>query len=161
MIRKKICLLGAYAVGKTSLVRRFVHSEFDERYQTTVGVKIDKKLCQVGEQQVSLVIWDLHGEDRWQEVRSSYMRGAAGALLVADGTRLESLQVMIELRARLLEQNPNAKLVNLVNKIDREEDFAISPDEWRARIDWGPVVFSSASSGLGVEQAFIELAGGR
>lgn len=159
MIRKKICLLGAYAVGKSSLVRRFVHSEFDDRYMTTVGVKIEKKSLLVGDQEVSLVIWDLHGEDRWQEVRASYLRGTAGAILVGDGTRLESLQVMAQLRGRLLEQNPDARIVTLVNKMDREQDFAITPAEWRARIDWGPVVFTSALSGEGVEDAFQSLAG--
>ncbi len=158
MIRKKICLLGAFAVGKSSLVRRFVHSEYDDRYLTTVGVKVEKKECRVGDHEVSLVIWDLHGEDRWQQVRSSYLRGTAGALLVGDGTRLETLQVMSDLRGRLLEQNPGAHVVTLINKMDREEDFAISPDEWRARVDWGPVVFTSALSGHGVEEAFQGLA---
>ncbi|MDF1837533.1 MAG: GTP-binding protein [Planctomycetota bacterium] len=158
MIRKKICLLGAFAVGKSSLVRRFVHSEYDDRYMTTVGVKVEKKECQVGDHQVSLVIWDLHGEDRWQEVRASYLRGTAGALLVADGTRIESLEVMAQLRKRLLEQNPDAHVVTLVNKMDREADFAITADEWRARVDWGPVVFTSARTGHGVEDAFQSLA---
>ncbi len=158
MIRKKICLLGAFAVGKSSLVPRFVHSEYDDRYLTTVGVKVEKKECRVGDHEVSLVIWDLHGEDRWQQVRSSYLRGTAGALLVGDGTRLETLQVMSDLRGRLLEQNPGAHVVTLINKMDREEDFAISPDEWRARVDWGPVVFTSALSGHGVEEAFQGLA---
>jgi hypothetical protein len=158
MIRKKICLLGAYAVGKSSLVRRYVHSEYDDRYLTTVGVKVEKKECVVGDHRVSLVIWDLHGEDRWQAVRASYLRGTAGALLVADGTRLESLQVMGQLRERLLEQNPEAVVVTLVNKVDREEDFVLSRDEWRSRVDWGPIVFTSALTGDGVEEAFQTLA---
>ena len=158
MIRKKICLLGAYAVGKSSLVRRFVHSEYDDRYLTTVGVKVEKKQCVVGDHDVSLVIWDLHGEDRWQEVRASYLRGTAGALLVADGTRIETLEVMRKLRRRLLEQNPDAHVVTLVNKMDREQEFAANVDEWRAGVDWGPVVFTSALSGHGVEEAFQSLA---
>ncbi len=160
MIRKKICLLGAFAVGKTSLVRRFVHSEYSDRYLTTVGVKVEKKELIVGDHSISLVIWDLHGEDRWQQVRQSYLRGTAGALLVADGTRRESYQVMCDLRGRLLEQNPDARIVTLVNKADRESDFAMSRDEWRERIDWGPVLFTSALTGDGVEEAFQDLAEG-
>ena len=158
MIRKKICLLGSFAVGKTSLVRRFVYSEFSERYQTTVGVKVDKKAMRVDDQDVSLVIWDLHGEDRWQSVRKSYLRGASGALLVADGTRLETLEVVRGLSDTFLEVNPNAALQVLVNKADLLESFAIPKEEWRARIDWAPMSFSSAKTGEGVEDAFAFLA---
>ncbi len=78
MIQKKICMLGGYAVGKTSLVQRFVKGIFSEKYLTTVGVKIDKKVVQVGGREVSLILWDLHGEDDFQQVQMSYMRGGFG-----------------------------------------------------------------------------------
>jgi small GTP-binding protein len=77
MIQKKICLLGAFAVGKTSLVSRFVKSIFSDRYYTTVGVKIEKKIVRVGEQQWNLIIWDLAGEDEFMQIRMSYLRGAS------------------------------------------------------------------------------------
>ena len=86
-LKKKICLIGAFAVGKTSLVRRFVHSIFSEKYHTTVGVMIDKKQVNVNGLPVDLIIWDLHGEDDFQSVRMSYLRGASGCFYVADGTR--------------------------------------------------------------------------
>ncbi len=158
MIRKKICLLGSFAVGKTSLVSRFVHSQFSDRYQTTVGVKVDKKNLEVDGEEVTLVIWDLAGEDRWQEVRTSYLRGASGALLVADATRLETLEVTAGLAEKMREQNPDAHLLVLLNKVDLEADFAVPIEEWRARIDWAQVVLTSAKTGLGVEQAFDDLA---
>ncbi|HET7777303.1 MAG TPA: EutP/PduV family microcompartment system protein, partial [Rudaea sp.] len=63
MLQKKICLLGAFGVGKTSLTQRFVSSIFSDKYLTTVGVKIDKKAVDVGATPVSLVIWDIAGED--------------------------------------------------------------------------------------------------
>ena len=66
MIKKKICMLGAFAVGKTSLVQRFVNSIFSEKYQTTIGVKIDQKLVQTGDTEVNLMLWDIHGEDNYQ-----------------------------------------------------------------------------------------------
>ena len=87
MIQKKICMLGTFAVGKTSLVARYVHSMFSEDYQTTVGVKIDRKLVDLDDQQLTLMLWDLHGDDEFQRMRVSYLRGAAGYLLVCDGTR--------------------------------------------------------------------------
>ena len=87
MLQKKICMLGSFAVGKTSLVRRFVESIYSDVYQTTVGVKIDKKNVKVSEKEVSLVLWDIYGEDDYQKMHWTYLRGASGYLLVADGTR--------------------------------------------------------------------------
>ncbi|MCB9907096.1 MAG: GTP-binding protein [Planctomycetes bacterium] len=158
MIRKKVCLLGSFAVGKTSLVRRFLHSEFSDRYQTTVGVKVDKKELEIDGQAITLVIWDLYGEDRWQEVRGSYLRGASGGFLVADATRLETLDVVRGLAQRLREQDPDIHLQVVVNKVDLRDGLAIPLAEWRARIDWAPLTFTSAKTGEGVEQAFDALA---
>ena len=87
MIQKKVCMLGTFAVGKTSLVSRFVHSMFSERYQTSIGVKIDKKALQLGEEQVELILWDIHGDDEFQRIRQPYVKGASGCLFVVDGTR--------------------------------------------------------------------------
>jgi GTPase SAR1 family protein len=58
-LQKKICMLGGFSVGKTSLVRRYVESIFSETYLTTVGVKIDKKTMQLPDRVVSLILWDL------------------------------------------------------------------------------------------------------
>ena len=81
MIQKKICLLGGFGVGKTSLVAQFVHSLFSDKYLTTIGVKIEKKSVPVDETQVELVIWDIYGHDDFQKLRTSYLRGASGYLL--------------------------------------------------------------------------------
>ncbi len=78
MISKKVCLLGGFAVGKTSLVARFVHGVFSEKYLTTIGVKIDKRSMTVDDDELDLVIWDIYGEDDYQRVRMSYLRGASG-----------------------------------------------------------------------------------
>ena len=86
-IQKKICMLGAFSVGKTSLVKRYVASVFSETYLTTVGVKIDKKTVDLAGRVVNLILWDLAGEDDIASLRMSYLRGSAGYVLVADGTR--------------------------------------------------------------------------
>ena len=91
MLQRKVCLLGAFAVGKTSLVARFVHSLFSERYHTTIGVKIDRKTVRVNGRDVNLMIWDLAGEDEFMSLRMSYLRGTDGCLLVIDGTRKDTL----------------------------------------------------------------------
>ena len=94
-------MLGAYAVGKTSLVRHYVFSIFSGKYQATIGVKIDKKQLQIDDQVVDLILWDLAGEDESFNVRSSYLRGSAGTVLVADGTRGETLDVVFDLKQKL------------------------------------------------------------
>jgi len=112
MIQKKICLLGGFGVGKTSLVSRFVHSIFSDKYLTTVGVKIEKKSLVLNEQELDLVIWDLYGEDDFQKVRMSYLRGASGYLLVADGTRRTTLDTAMSLHEAavrtILHESPGA-----------------------------------------------------
>ena len=93
MLQKKVCVLGAFGVGKTSLIRRYVESIFSDAYLTTVGVKIDKKTLTVGTEPVTLILWDIAGEDEVTPIRMSYVRGAAGYFLVADGMRAETLDV--------------------------------------------------------------------
>ena len=84
-MQKKICMLGGFAVGKTSLVRRFVQSIFSDTYLTTVGVKIDKKSVALPDKTVDLILWDLAGEDDIGSFRVSNVRGATGLVLVVDG----------------------------------------------------------------------------
>ncbi|MEO0836337.1 MAG: ADP-ribosylation factor-like protein, partial [Cyanobacteria bacterium J06642_3] len=90
-ISKKICLLGDFNVGKTSLVRRFVEDTFSDRYLTTVGVKISRKSMTVSTEQdihqVNLLVWDLEGNTKFKSITPSYLKGASGSIIVADLTR--------------------------------------------------------------------------
>src|SRR5258705_13557628 len=121
VLQKKICLLGAFGVGKTSLTRRYVSSIFSDTYLTTVGVKIDKKLLDVGTTPVSLVIWDIAGEDEVSAVRTSYLRGAAGYLLVVDVTRAQTLSVARSIRERVAAEVGDVPFLCLLNKTDVAE----------------------------------------
>lgn len=154
MIQKKICMLGAFAVGKTSLVRRFVSDVYDERYLTTVGVRIEKKDVQVDGQSVRLLLWDLNGEDRFQFVQASHLRGAAGYLVVIDGTRPATLDVAYDLRTRALDTLGSIPFVTLLNKSDLEQQ--LSRDEVERRMG-SPVQSTSAKVGSGVIDVFSEL----
>src|SRR5919201_128256 len=116
MIQKKVCLLGTSGVGKTSLIARFVHSIFSEKYLTTLGVKIDKKTVQVDGTDVTLVIWDLAGDDDFQRLQTSYLRGTSGYLLVADGTRQITLDQAIEIQGRVAEATGPVPFLVALNK---------------------------------------------
>ena len=159
MIQKKICMLGSFSVGKTSLVARFVSSVFSDKYLTTVGVKIDKKTVDLSDRTVTLILWDLAGEDDINTFRMTNMRGAAGYVLVADGTRPSTLDVALSLRQRVDAENGPLPFVLLLNKSDLKEQWAIGDakmEELRQSGLW--VQPSSARTGEGVEDAFKELA---
>jgi small GTP-binding protein len=159
MLQKKICLLGAFGVGKTSLVRRFVDTIFSDAYLTTVGVKIDKKLLTVGSEQMALILWDIAGEDDIAAVRVSYLRGAAGYLLVIDGTRPETLDTAVSIQARVDAEIGSVPFVALLNKADLEEDWTISMERI-AQLEAAGWHFrrTSAKTGAAVEETFQELA---
>ena len=158
MLQKKICLLGAFGVGKTSLTRRFVDSRFSDAYLTTVGVKIDKRTVDVGGTAVSLLIWDIAGEDDVSAVRTSYLRGAAGYLLVVDVTRAQTLEVARSIRERVRTEIGDIPFLCLLNKTDIAEwDIAEARIEELPAQGW-TVLRTSAKSGEGVESAFADLA---
>lgn len=156
MIQKKICLLGAFGVGKTSLVSQFVHTLFSDKYLTTLGVKIEKKSVDLGSQQVDLILWDMHGEDDFQDVNVSYLRGAAGYLLVVDGTRRATVQTAISLHEVAERAVGPVPFRLLLNKADLVNDWEID-ENILASLGW-PVLRTSAKTGAGVEQAFEDLA---
>ncbi len=166
MLQKKICLLGAFGVGKTSLVRRFVDSIFSDAYLTTVGVKIDKKVMNTvggsasGSDSMALILWDIAGEDEVAAVRVSYLRGAAGYLLVVDGTRPETLDTAESIQARIGAEIGNVPFIALLNKSDLQEEWALPAERISALEATGwTFARTSAKTGMGVEATFEALAG--
>ena len=159
MLQKKICMLGSYAVGKTSLVTRFVKSLYSDTYHTTIGVKIDKKTVTVGETTVNCMIWDIAGEDEFYTIKSSYLRGMSGYLLVLDGTRHISLEVARNIQQRVEALFPGLPFVLVVNKHDLLSDWEITERELD---EFSPapcaVIHTSAKTGKDVELAFQQLA---
>jgi small GTP-binding protein len=158
-LQKKICMLGAFSVGKTSLVRRYVSSVFSDMYLTTVGVKIDKKTVDLDGRTMNLILWDLAGEDDVNSLRLSYLRGAAGYVLVADGTRPATLDVALSLRRRVETDYGPLPFVLLLNKNDLPDQWTITEGDMDGLKNAGWWVrSSSARTGEGVEDAFLDLA---
>ena len=159
MIQKKICMLGSFSVGKTSLVARFVSSVFSDKYLTTVGVKIDKKTLSVDGTDVTLMLWDIYGDDDFQKLRMSYLRGAAGYLLVVDGTRRATLDVALQVQQAVRDEVGPLPFILCLNKADLRAEWEIDLDlvAARARDDGWVVIETSAKLGAGVEEAFTRL----
>ncbi|MDR2349731.1 MAG: GTP-binding protein [Deltaproteobacteria bacterium] len=162
MINKKICMLGAFCVGKTALVRQFVNSIFSDNYLSTVGVKISKKVIREDREEeggVSLVLWDMEGQDNYSTVNLSYLRGAHGLLFVVDGTRGETLSVALKLRNEALKiLDRGVPGYFLINKCDLEPEWEVSDKVLSSLESKGiKIVKTSAKTGLNVEQTFRDL----
>lgn len=160
-LTKKICIIGDFAVGKTSSVARCVNDVFSDKYLTTVGVKIDTKEMTVGvaATSVKLIIWDIAGTDRFSAVEFSYLRGSSGFILVVDGTRSHTLDVAKRLRTETQERYGDIPCVTLVNKSDLVGEWEIDDETIAALESDGFFPFvTSAKTGANVELAFERLA---
>lgn len=159
MLEKKICMLGTLAVGKTSLVRRFIEGIYSEDYHTSIGVKVDKKLVrEAGQAEVTLLLWDIYGEDRFQHVQPSYWRGMFGYLLVADGTRRNTLDEALALNQRVIDTGLKVPAVLLVNKADLADQWEIGDDRLAQLTQGGwEIMRTSAKTGENVDAAFSRL----
>ena len=159
----KVLLTGAAAVGKTSLVQRFIKNRFAANYKLTVGVDILTKDVEFKQGEVAtLSIWDIGGQQRFEFIRSTFYKGAAGALLVFDLTRE---QTYIEVRKWLTEirqfANQDIPFVLIGNKYDLLEDVGevIDRDEAKALAESEGSIYieTSAKTGINVDDAFTEL----
>jgi small GTP-binding protein len=151
-------MLGSFSVGKSSMVRKFVSTIFDEKYLTTIGVKVDKKVVQANGEDIALVLWDIHGEDIYQKMQMNYLRGMSGYLLVIDGTRRQTLIDALSLSERVMKEVGKVPAILVLNKNDLMDQWEID-DGQQAKLvkDGWTVVRTSAKTGDGVEKVFLQL----
>ena len=155
-VSKKVALLGYYGVGKTSLTHRFVHRKFSERYATTIGVNIEKKVVEVDNHTVSMIIWDIAGESSQAKVPDAYKLGAHGVIYVFDLTRPDTFRHLKDDVATLQNQLPNAPILLVGNKKDLLVEK--TQREIMNRLPLVPFALCSAKTGENVESLFVELA---
>lgn len=156
LLQKKVCLLGSFGVGKTSLIRRFVNDMFDEKYLSTIGVTISRKQVM----NLNMVIWDLAGGDDFNGKHTSYLQGASGAFLVCDVTRNETFEFTKIYHEKMGSIVPNAKTILIGNKIDLVESVEEATEKV---VDLAnqlntPYFLTSAKTGEQVESSFQALA---
>lgn len=131
VISKKICLVGDFGVGKTSLIRRFVEQQFSDQYLSTVGVKISRKTVELEKEKngekinLQLMIWDLEGHTKFKAIAPSYLQGGSGAIIVADVTRPETMDRLPEHINLFLSVNPKGYIIIALNKSDMLEEEKI------------------------------------
>jgi len=160
--QKKICLLGDPAVGKTSLIRRFVQGTFDENYVSTIGTNVLSKLVNLyipktGETtKIKLLIWDIAGQKDISDIHASYYHGVEGALIVCDITRKDTLRNLPDWIYQFRKLTNNAPFVLLVNKSDLsfKKDIDLIEAKRIAGSFKAHNFLTSAKTGDGVENAF-------
>lgn len=160
-ITSKVCIVGDFAVGKTSVVERFVNNQFSDKYLTTVGVKVDTKEIDLPEAGVrqKLILWDVAGTDTFGDTEFAYLRGAAGHIFVADGTRPLTLGTAGKLREHIAERYGAGPSVLLINKHDLTSTWEVSAQRVaELEPEFGPIFLTSAKSGEQVENALVRLA---
>ncbi len=151
-------MLGSFAVGKTSLVSRFVTGIFTEKYQSTVGVKIDKKKVLYEGSDVNLIVWDLHGEDEFQKISTRFLRGSSGLIYVADGTRPSTFNTALKIRERAKSIIGEIPHVVVLNKSDLESEWNVDQNQLERITKEGvPSYATSAKNSSGVEDTFDEI----
>ena len=153
-ISKKIALLGSHAVGKTSLISRFVTREFPNEYLTTIGLRVDQKTVQLGDLTVELIIWDIAGQDDPVRIPQYYLNGAHGYIFVVDLSR-ESTWSQMDHQIQVLEaMMPKAKRLVAGNKKDLLSDKELQ----ELKLPVTPDFLTSAFTGENVDEMFYHLA---
>jgi small GTP-binding protein len=162
--KKKVLILGDGAVGKTSLIRRFVVDKFADEYITTIGTKTTKKdvALDVGgiTWNLSLMIWDVLGQKGYSEVQNSAFQGAKGVILVYDVSRPETRGSLVDYWIpRLWQVVGRMPMIIFANKIDLAEDANADrlQLEMMGELYQCPTCATSAKTGVGVEEAFLAL----
>lgn len=164
-LNKKICMLGQFGVGKTSLSRRFVEGIYDDSYLSTIGVKVSQKLLKPISLspgkfcQLNFLVWDIEGFESDSLQLKNYLVGAAGALIIADLTRRETIEIVPEIYQTFIRINPSAPAVLLGNKVDLLDKTAESVklfEDTAAGIGQD-MLLTSAKSGLHVDEGFEKL----
>lgn len=158
MIQKKVCLLGATGVGKTSLVKQFVDGIFSDKYLTTIGVKVDKKVVSLETDTIQLMLWDLEGIDRYCGFQPKYLRGASAYIIVTDQTRSQSLIEGMEIH-RMARETTDVPAIMAINKSDLQVAWHWSEDELNGYgKEFVQCFTTSAKTGDQVEEMFAYLA---
>ncbi|MFX1465779.1 MAG: Rab family GTPase [Promethearchaeota archaeon] len=156
----KIIAIGDGTVGKTSIIRRYVHKEFDPKYVKTIGVAHALQRVFIGDDEVTLTIWDTGGQELFDCVRPQYYRGASGGLIIYDVTNKESFDHLDKWFNDINNQCGGISLIVIGNKIDLEADRVISTEEGEQYAFQKGVKFfeTSAKTGTNVIDVMEELA---
>lgn len=153
-MRKKVVIVGHFGVGKTSLTKQFVSNMFSEKYLTTIGVNIEKKIVETSNGTINLILWDIAGEEDLDTIKTSYLKGANAFILVTDLTReitYSKIDNDLDYMQNIVGDIPHLVIGNKSDLLSKEQ---INQIKSKFNIDY----ISSAKSGENVEAFFADIA---
>ena len=163
-VKRKLCLIGDWGVGKTSLVRRFVHDTFDDRYFETIGTKVIKKRIKYKKEagkviDLNLLIWDIMGQKEFIRTQELAFHGTQGAIIVCDITRKETLDNLCHWQQTLFDIAKPVPIIILANKNDLTNDVKFSNEELCEVCEQleAPYYLTSAKTGVNVDESFRQI----
>lgn len=154
-VSKKIVILGQYGVGKSSLIRQFVHRKFSDKYLTTIGVHVQKKVLEINGTQLSMILWDLEGDTSISKIRPAYLIGSSGLIYVFDLSRPYTYAEVDQEINLLKAQFPNEPLKIVANKKDLVGDTDL--DQILVNLTVACDFVTSAKTGESVDDMFHNL----
>ncbi|GAV61050.1 Ras domain-containing protein [Cephalotus follicularis] len=156
----KLVLIGDSGVGKSNLLSRFTKNEFNLESKSTIGVEFATKSLTIDGKVIKAQIWDTAGQERYRAITSAYYRGAIGALLVYDVTRLATFGNAARWLRELRDHTDPSIVVMLIgNKSDLRHLVAVSTEDAKAFAERESLYFmeTSALDATNVEKAFTEV----
>ena len=150
MISKKVVITGHFGVGKTSLFNRFLTNTFNEKYLTTIGVKVDKKTIVIDGEEIALILWDLAGEVSQEKVPRSYFSGASAVVYVFDLSRPATYSRLDDDLRYIRSLLPYVLIKKVGNKKDLVNDETLK----KIHAETHPDFFTSARTSENVEELF-------
>jgi small GTP-binding protein len=158
-LKVKICMVGDSAVGKTSLIKKFVLDIFDDTYITTIGTKITKRTVKLleGEQEVSMdmMIWDIMGQTSFRSLlQDAYFYGAHGIIAVVDSSRTETLEGIHDWVNSVRQVVGEVPIIFVANKCDLERAVTQKMLDRDMEKYGAPSFYTSAKTGERVSEAF-------
>lgn len=153
----KVALIGDYAVGKTSLIRRYMTDTFDEDYKATLGATVSSFETMINNSNITLQVWDLAGQTSFRRVRVQYLFGTDFAIVVYDVTRVDSLIGLDEWVKDVKNSSPNVFLYLVGNKIDLKDEQTVhraSAEQFRKEWNMLGLMETSAKDGTNVKRLF-------
>lgn len=156
MIQKKVCLLGTSGVGKTSLIRQYISGIFDDKYLTSIGVKIDKKALETAKGSIQFLLWDIEGVDQYSPFNPRYVRGASAVIIVVDKSQKQSFIEGGDIYDSV-KNLIDCPIVLAINKSDLHDDIAMN-ESVKLQSLFNLCFKTSAKTGEQIEEMFISLA---
>ena len=164
-VKAKICLIGEAAVGKTSLIKRYVHNDFDDEYITTLGAKVTKKQMELDMPDngirvgMDMTIWDIMGEKGFRDlIKEAFFVGTSGVLAVCDITRYDTLKELDDWVQSVFRIVGSVPVIFAVNKVDLKDEVLLMYGDVElkqaSRAFGADYVYTSAKTGENVEEAF-------